>query len=51
VRASGRVRALTIDKDNLLRRIQEDPTLAFRIIQTMSRRIRELSSELAHYKS
>jgi CRP/FNR family cyclic AMP-dependent transcriptional regulator len=48
VRARGPVRVLTIDKKNLLRRIQEDPSLAFRIIETMSRRIRELSDEVAH---
>ncbi len=43
VRASGGARILTIDRKNLLRRIQSDPSLAFRIIETMSHRIRELS--------
>ena len=47
VRASGSVRVLTIDKKNFLARIQEDPTLAFRILETMSKRIRELSNKLA----
>ncbi len=43
VRARGPVRVLTIDKKNLLRRLQADPSLAFRLIETMSHRIQELS--------
>ena len=50
VRARGRARVLTLDKNNFLRRINEDPSLAFRIVQTMSRRIRELSAEVARLK-
>jgi flavin-dependent dehydrogenase len=47
VRAVGEVRVLTVDKKVLLRKIHEDPSLAFRVIQKMSRRIRELNEELA----
>ncbi len=47
VRALGRTRVLTIDKKNFLRRISEDPSIAFRIVQTMSQRVRELSDEVA----
>lgn len=43
VRARGPGRALTLDKRNFLRRINEDPSLAFRIIQSMSQRVRELT--------
>lgn len=50
VRALGRTRILTIDKKNILRRIQEDPSLAFRLVETLSRRIRELSEEVARLK-
>ena len=50
LRASGPVRVLTIDKKNFLRRVHEDPSLAFRIVQTMSSRIRELSDEIARLK-
>ncbi len=50
VRAMGHVRALTLDKRTLLRRIQEDPSLAFHIVQTMSKRIRELSDRLAAFE-
>jgi len=46
VRAVGEVRALTVDKKNLLRRVSEDPTLAFRVIRTLSRRVRELSNRV-----
>lgn len=51
LRAMGRVRVLTIDKKNFLRRIHEDPSLAFRIVKTMSGRIRELSDEVARLKN
>ncbi len=50
VRALGEVRALTVDKKNFLRRIQEDPSLAFRLMQTMSRRIRELNNEITRLR-
>ncbi len=48
VRARGNVRLLTIDRKNLLRRLQTDPSLAFRIIETMSQRIRELSDGVSY---
>jgi CRP-like cAMP-binding protein len=47
VRALGEARVLTIDKKNIMRRIHEDPSLAFRLVQTMSARIRELSTEVS----
>ena len=46
VRAVTEVRALTVDKKILLKKIHEDPSLAFRIMQTMSRRIRDLDTQL-----
>jgi len=46
-RARGEVRVLTLDKVNFLRRISEDPTVAFRLIDTMSRRVGELSNKVA----
>jgi len=51
VRAKGEARILTIDKKNFMRRIHEDPSLAFRIIETLSHRIRALSNEVARLKS
>ena len=47
VRALGPVRALTIDKRTFLRRVTEDPSLAFRILEKMSHRIRELNKKMA----
>jgi CRP-like cAMP-binding protein len=50
VRAKGRARAITVDKMNFLRRINEDPSIAFRLVEAMSRRVRELSKEVAELK-
>lgn len=47
VRALGEARVLTIDKKNFLRRVYEDPSLAFHLVQSMSARIRELSTEVS----
>jgi len=49
-RAFGRTRVLVIDKKNLLNRIHDDPSMAFNIIQMMSRRIRELSIEVSRLR-
>jgi CRP-like cAMP-binding protein len=46
VRAKGEARVLTLDKRAFLRRVHEDPTLAFRILEKMSLRIRNLNDEL-----
>ena len=50
VRALGPTRVLTIDRKNLLRGIHEDPSLAFRMVETMSHRIRDLTDRLAKYE-
>ncbi len=42
VRALGDAMVLTVDKKNLMRRVHEDPSLAFKLVETMSQRIREL---------
>ena len=46
-RVLGNARVLTVEKKNFLRRIQEDPTIAFRLVQTLSQRIKELGEEVA----
>ena len=51
VRALGEARVLTIDKKNFLRRVNEDPSLAFRLVETMSARIRELSTEVTNLRN
>lgn len=50
VRAIGEVCILTVDKKTLLKRIQEDPSLAFRILQRMSNRIRKLNVQIGRIK-
>jgi flavin-dependent dehydrogenase len=50
VRPLGEVRVLSVDKRLFLRKIHEDPALAFRIMQKMSRRIRELDKELGNLR-
>ena len=49
IRALGEARVLTVDKKTFLRRVQEDPSLAFNLVRMMSRRIRKLSSEVASF--
>lgn len=51
VRALGRARVLSVDRKNLMRRIHQDPSLAYQIIQTMSRRVRQLSQEVERLQS
>jgi CRP-like cAMP-binding protein len=46
VRALGDVWVLTLEKKSFLRKVQEDPSLAFRILEKMSHRIRELDLAL-----
>ena len=50
IRALGKARVLTIDKKSFLGGIQEDPSLAFRIVKVMSQRIRDLTERLADYE-
>jgi len=51
IRALGESRILTVDRKNLLQSIQKDPSLAFRIIETLSKRLRDLSEEIVSYKA
>lgn len=50
VRAAGRARILTLDKRAFLRQAHEDPTLAYRILEEMSKRIRRLDQELSGFR-
>ena len=50
VRALGTARILTVDHKNFLRRIHEDPSLAFRLMEVMSSRVRKLSTEVTNLK-
>ena len=50
IRAIQPTRVLTIDKKNFLGGMHEDPSLTFRIVKTMSHRIRDLTDRLANYE-
>ena len=50
VRALGEARVLTVDRKTFLRRVQEDPSIAFNLVRMMSGRIRRLSTEVARLK-
>jgi flavin-dependent dehydrogenase len=51
VRALTDVRVLTIDKRIFLRRVHEDPSFVFAILQRMSQRIRDLNQALVRAKT
>ncbi|MGE5275725.1 MAG: cyclic nucleotide-binding domain-containing protein [Acidobacteriota bacterium] len=50
-RAVTKVRVLAVDRRNFLRRASKDPTLVFRIVQQLNRRVRELGVELARLQA
>lgn len=50
VRALSEARVLTVDRKTFLRRVQEDPSIAFNLARLMSARIRRLSAEIAELK-
>lgn len=50
IRARGTARVLTVDRKSFLGGIHEDPSLAFRIVETMSHRVRDLTDRLARYE-
>lgn len=46
VRALGDAQVLTLDKNSFLLQVQQDPSLAFRMLDRMSNRMRELTDRL-----
>lgn len=50
IRAKGPARLLTIDRKNFLRRVNEDPSIAFRIVESLSGRIRDLNAEVVQLR-
>ena len=51
VRSVGKTTVMTLEKKTLLQRIHQDPSLAFRLLQKMSTRIRELETALVGLSS
>src|SRR5210317_906141 len=47
VRARGEARVMKVDKKTLLRRIREDPLLAVNLLQTLSKRLRDINAEVS----
>jgi CRP-like cAMP-binding protein len=45
--AKGKARVLTLDKRAFMRQVHEDPSLAYRILEGMSQRIRRLDAALS----
>lgn len=50
VRSLGQARVLTVDRKVFLGNFKQDPSLAFRIVETMSHRIRKLDAEVVRLK-
>lgn len=50
-RALTRLRVISVDKRNFLTRVHEDPSVAFRLVQQLSHRVRELSQEVARARA
>jgi CRP/FNR family transcriptional regulator len=46
VRALGDVKVLTVDKKNFYSRIHDDPSLAYRLLEKMSNRLRQTNKKL-----
>ena len=46
VRALGKVRVIVVDKRIFLKRVHEDPSFAFTLLQKMTRRIKELNAAM-----
>ena len=51
VLAKGTVRVLTLDRRAFLRAVHEDPSVAYRILQMMSHRVRSLDDELLRLRA
>ena len=47
VKANGDTKVLTLDKKGLYKTIQSDPSLAFRLLEKMSNRLRQIDKKVA----
>ena len=47
VRSIGETKVLTIDKKNFYQTIQKDPSIAYRLLEKMSQRLRETNKKLS----
>ena len=51
VRSIGESRILHVDKRTFMRRVHEDPSLAYRIMESLSHEIRRLAAELGKLRA
>lgn len=51
IKAEGTAQVLTLDKRTMLRRFYEDPSLAYKVVETLTRRVRQLTDELTEARS
>lgn len=51
IRAKGNAKILTMDKKSLYKSIQQDPSLAFRLLEKMSNRLREANKHYGDNKT
>ncbi len=51
VRVVGGARVLSMDRKNFMRRIHEDPSVAYRLVKTLSGRVHNMSEEVAQLKT
>lgn len=47
IRSIGESKILTIDKRNFYKTIQKDPSIAYRLLERMSHRLREMNKKLS----
>ena len=50
IRAKGDAKVLTMDKKGLYKKIQNDPSIAFRLLEKMSNRLREANKHYSETK-
>ena len=48
VRALGDAKVLTVDKKNFYKTIQQDPTIAYRLLEIMSKRLRQTNKKVLY---
>ena len=49
VRALGEVKVISVTQETILHRIHDNPELGYRLLQTLSRRIRELEEDMIRF--
>ncbi len=51
VRSLGEARVLSVDRKNFMRRIHEDPSVAYRLVKLLSSRVRDRSEQVAKLRA